>query len=44
MSSIAADTYITPEAYLALERKANFKSEYIHGDVLAMSGQVTHII
>ena len=38
MSSIAADTYITPEAYLALERKANFKSEYIHGDVLAMSG------
>ena len=39
MSSIAAaDTYITPEAYLASERKAKVKSEYIHGEVLAMSG------
>ena len=30
MSSVAAaDTYITPEAYLASERKAQFKNEYI---------------
>ncbi len=38
MSSIAADTYITPEAYLASERRGKYKSEYIHGEVLAMSG------
>lgn len=39
MSSIAAaDTYVTPEEYLASERRAKFKSEYIHGEVLAMSG------
>ena len=38
MSSIAADTYITPEAYLASERRAQFKSEYIHGEIFAMSG------
>ena len=39
MSSVAAaDTYITPEAYLASERRAKYKSEYIHGEVLAMSG------
>ena len=39
MSSVAAaDTYIIPEAYLALERKAKVKSEYIHGEIFAMSG------
>ncbi len=38
MSSPALDVYITPEAYLASERKAKFKSEYIHGEILAMSG------
>ena len=39
MSSVAAaDTYITPEAYLASERRAKYKSEYIPGEVLAMSG------
>ena len=39
MSSIAAaDTYITPEAYLASERWAKYKSEYIHGEIFAMSG------
>ena len=39
MSSVAAaDTYITPEAYIASERKAKVKSEYIHGEVFAMSG------
>jgi Uma2 family endonuclease len=30
--------YISPEEYLALERKASFKSEYFHGQVLAMAG------
>ena len=29
---------ITPEAYLASERRAKYKSEYIHGEILAMSG------
>ena len=39
MSSVAAaDTYITPEAYLASERRAKYKNEYINGEVLAMSG------
>ena len=38
MASAAAETYITPEAYLASERKAKYKSEYIHGEIFAMSG------
>ena len=39
MSSVAvADTPLTPEAYLASERRAKYKSEYIHGEVLALSG------
>ncbi len=38
MSSAAAEAYITPEAYLASERRAKYKSEYIHGEILAMSG------
>ena len=38
MSSIAVDTYVTSEAYLASERRAKVKSEYIHGEILAMSG------
>lgn len=39
MSSVAAtDTYTTSEAYLASERRAKYKSEYINGEVLAMSG------
>lgn len=39
MSSVAvADTYITPEEYIASERRAAFKSEYIHGEIFAMSG------
>jgi len=31
---------ITPEEYLERERKAEFKSEYWHGEVFAMSGVV----
>lgn len=39
MSSVAAaDTYITPETYIASERRAKVKSEYIHGEIFAMSG------
>lgn len=36
MSSLAAETYITPEEYLALERKATVKSEYLNGEIRAM--------
>jgi len=30
--------YITPEEYLALEEKAEYKSEYYQGEIFAMSG------
>lgn len=30
--------FVTPEEYLALERKAEYKSEYLHGEIFAMSG------
>ncbi len=30
--------YYTPEEYLALERAADYKSEYIDGEIFAMSG------
>lgn len=38
MSSIAARTYLTPEEYIAAERKATLKSEYLSGEIVAMSG------
>ena len=38
MSSLAAETLLTPEEYLTLERKATVKSEYLSGQILAMSG------
>ncbi len=31
-------TYITPEEYLELEEKAEFKSEYFNGEIFAMAG------
>jgi Uma2 family endonuclease len=31
-------TYLTPEEYLAIERKAESKSEYINGEIVAMTG------
>jgi Uma2 family endonuclease len=37
MSSLAHSLY-TPEQYLALERKAEYKSEYINGQIFAMAG------
>ena len=38
MSSLGAQTLYTPEEYIALERKATLKSEYLSGEILAMSG------
>ena len=38
MSSLAVETLLTPEEYLASERKATVKSEYLNGEILAMSG------
>ena len=38
MSSIGARTYFTPAEYLVWERKAAVKSEYLRGEILAMSG------
>jgi Uma2 family endonuclease len=29
---------MTPEEYLALERKAEYRSEYLHGEIFAMTG------
>jgi Uma2 family endonuclease len=31
-------TFITPEEYLALERAAEYKNEYVNGEIFAMSG------
>jgi Uma2 family endonuclease len=37
-------SYLTPEEYLEIERKADFKSEYYNGEMFAMSGaRVAHI-
>jgi Uma2 family endonuclease len=36
--SLQQQTYLTPEEYLASERQAEYKSEYIDGAVYAMSG------
>lgn len=38
MASAVRIPRITEEQYLALERKAHFKSEYCHGYIVAMSG------
>ena len=38
MSSTAAQTYLTPEEYLAWERKSDTKHEYLRGEIIAMSG------
>ena len=38
MSSAAAKTYLTPEEYLAWERKLDIKHEYLRGEIIAMSG------
>lgn len=38
MSAQAQTVYITPKEYLALERQAEYKSEYFDGEIFAMSG------
>ncbi len=38
MASVAAHTHLTPEEYLAFERKATTKHEYLNGQIVAMSG------
>ncbi|MCK9425341.1 MAG: Uma2 family endonuclease [Ignavibacteriaceae bacterium] len=38
-------TFITPEEYLEIERKASFKSEYFNGEMFALAGaKVNHIL
>ena len=36
--SLQPKSFYTPEEYLALERKAEYKSEYFAGEIFAMSG------
>lgn len=36
--SLQQQTYVTPEEYLTFERQAEYKSEYMDGQVYAMSG------
>ena len=38
MSTLTAQTYLTPVEYLAWERKQPFKNEYHNGQIIAMSG------
>jgi Uma2 family endonuclease len=38
MATQPTKTYLTPEQYLEIERKAEFKSEYYQGEMFAMSG------
>ena len=38
MSTLAAQTYLTPAEYLNMERKAVTKNEYLNGQIVAMSG------
>lgn len=37
ISSVAAQTYLTPKEYLAFERKTTSKHEYLNGQIVAMS-------
>ena len=38
MASLPVQTLFTPEEYITQERKALHKSEYLNGQILAMSG------
>ncbi len=38
MSAVPVEKYITPQEYINAERNATTKSEYIYGEILAMSG------
>ena len=36
--SSQSKTFLTPEQYLSIERKAAFKSEFYNGEMFAMAG------
>jgi Uma2 family endonuclease len=36
--SLRPKTYFTPEEYLELDRKSEYKSEYLDGEIFAMGG------
>ena len=38
MASVAVQTYLTPEEYLAFERKSPTKHEYLNGQIVAIPG------
>lgn len=38
MASVAIQSRYSPQAYLALERQATYKSEYLQGQIMAMAG------
>lgn len=38
MAQLQPKIYLTPEEYLAIERKAEYKSEYFDGEIFAMAG------
>jgi Uma2 family endonuclease len=38
--SLQPKPYFSPEDYLALERSAEFKSEYFDGEIFAMAGAI----
>src|SRR6185436_605924 len=40
--STAAKRLLTPQEYLALERQAEFKSEFYNGEIFAMAGASHH--
>jgi Uma2 family endonuclease len=40
--SLQPKTYFTPEEYLELERKVDYKSEYLNGEIYAMGGASPH--
>jgi Uma2 family endonuclease len=42
MSLPQRKTELTPEAYLAIERQAEYKSEYFNGEMFAMAGASPH--
>lgn len=43
--STLSKSFLTPEQYLEIERKADYKSEYYQGEMFAMSGaQMPHIL